>query len=103
MVTLNEEDFIWEPYYPNDIESNGLDGYDCTIFNGTPSERKYSIRFQYKQDTDGLILNNKDVELYVLFECETFIHAYKTLEDAKTRAYNQYVHIFGYVASFIEQ
>jgi len=94
-------DFEWKPHYPNNIPRNGQDGWRCEINPREWQRRVYYIRFQYTQSEYGLILNQDEPELYILFENETFIYAFKMLEEAKKRAYTQYAHIYGYVASFL--
>jgi hypothetical protein len=68
---LKIEDLVWKPIYPNNVISNGIEGYYCLILHkmkdGTISGRKYSIMFQYAEHDHGFI-NRDIIERYNLFE-----------------------------------
>lgn len=59
----------WKPYYPNNMEVNGIDGYYCIVRIGEYSARKYTIKFEYEEENIETGLINPDIiERYVLFE-----------------------------------
>lgn len=122
------KDLDWKPYYPNNIPSNGLEGY-YVIVNGDNSARKFTILFQYGQDEDGLVRKGDEPELYILFckiypekkeeykqpsedssmitnyedinEFGDFIRAYHDIDKAKREAIRQFKMIYMYCMSFI--
>jgi hypothetical protein len=105
-------DFMWVPYYPNNMPENGQDGWVCTIEPRQDTYRTYRIEFQLPIDEEGFTLSDEEPELYILFERshdknysgpDSFIRAFKTLEEAKKRAYLLYSHIYGYVMSFLPE
>lgn len=62
---------------------------------------------EHPQPSFGENLKFFEDENITLSDCEvnsfgTFVHAFKNVEDAKERALRQYQHIYGYVASFLE-
>lgn len=65
-LTLN--DFLWKPYYPNNMIGNGLEGFYC-IFRDVDNKplRKFSIIFQYVQDEDFLLVQPKVIDRYILY------------------------------------
>lgn len=125
---LTEKDFVWKEHYSNNINTNPLDEYYCIVDCGNYA-RKYGIVPQYPSK-DGVTVSLKDdPEYYILFESRgnkasdtdrnklfyemcnfddylfenpSFIRVFKTLDEAKKRAYVQYKTIFGYVLSHIE-
>ena len=125
---LTEKDFIWKEHHENNISTNPLGEYYCIVDCGSYA-KKYGIRPQYPSK-DGVCVNlNQEPEFYILFETnghkaterdrdgsfyeycnfddylferESFIRVFKTLDEAKKRAYVQYKTIFGYVLSHIE-
>lgn len=124
---IEERDFIWKERKVNNIETNPLDCYYCIVDVGDCA-RIYSIMPQYPVDEQGLTILGEP-ELYIFFEdiaykssnedkkdffyknCnydgylingnKCFIRAFKTLEEAKKRAYFQYKAIYGYALSYI--
>ena len=59
----------WKPYYPNNMEVNGIEGCYCIVRTGKNSARKYTIKLEYKEENIETGLINPDiVERYVLFE-----------------------------------
>ena len=125
---LTEKDFVWKEHHENNIDSNPLGEYYCIVDCGTYA-RKYSIVPQYPSKDGICVDRSQEPEYYILFETsghkatkfdressfyqychfddymferESFIRVFTTLEDAKKRAYTQYTHIFGYVLSHIE-
>lgn len=126
MKLLEEKDFEWKIKKINNIESNPIEYWYTTYYKGD-SSRKYYIIPQYPS-IDGITVDiNSEPELYVYFEatgCKlkdkekewkydsigdgykygkgTFKRAFKTIEEAKYRAYMDYCHIYGYVMSFFE-
>ena len=124
---LKEHEFQWIERKTNNIKTNPLDGY-CCIIDTEDCARLYIIKPQYPEIKQCCIDSSMDPELYILFEAtghkateedkkhvfydainyngymfsnETFIRAYKTLEDAKARAYINYKMIYGYVLAHI--
>lgn len=70
---LSINDLTWKPIYPNNMKTNGLDGYYCLLLhkneNGTYGARKYSIKFQHKELEAGTgHVDPNIIEMYVLFE-----------------------------------
>lgn len=117
----------WKPYYPNNIVSNGLEGY-YAIVNSTDSARKFTILFQYPQDENGFVQKSREPELFILLEktyrenkpdypqpgesCSMkdmddvndfgdFIRAYYNIESAKQAALQQYKMVYMYALSHI--
>jgi hypothetical protein len=126
---LAEKDFIWHERHENNISTNPLGEYYCIVDFGDGA-RKYAIRPQYPSKDGVVIDRTSDPELFILFEAtgrratdedksypfyssvhcndylfhhESFIRAFKTMEEAKARAYVQYRAIFGYVLSHMNQ
>ena len=68
--SLKPEDFEWNPYRPNNMLCNPVEGYYCLMLNkdksGTVSGRKYTILFQYKRDKKGY--RTKELDRYIFFE-----------------------------------
>lgn len=95
-------DFVWKPYYPNNIVGNGLEGYDCFISPQVGYCKHYAIRFQHEADETGMIKSDAEPEIFILFESDSFIYACPSLDFAKRRAYAQYVNINGYAANQFE-
>jgi hypothetical protein len=126
---LQKDDFIWKEHHENNIADNPLGEYYCIVDCGNYA-RKYSIVPQYPSK-DGFCINMSEApEYYILFEArgnkasdeerqktfyemchfddyvfehESFIRVFKTLDEAKDRAYVQYRAIFGYVLPHIEK
>lgn len=125
---LDREDFIWKKHYENNINTNPLGEHYCIVDCGDYA-RKYSIVPQYPSDDGICVKMSEPPEYYILFESRgrkasdadktkplyemyhfddylfensSFIRVFKTLEEAKKRAYVQYKTIFGYVLSHIE-
>jgi hypothetical protein len=103
--TLKPEDMEWKPLYPNNMPGNGLMGYAARLElpDGSGS-RYYTIRLQYKEDERGCML--EEVELYVLFErthsgADSFVRAFRTLDEAKARAVLQFQMVYGYAMSYL--
>ena len=122
---LNLCDFVWKKHYENNILTNPMGCYYCIIDCGTHA-RRYSIVPQYPS-TDGVSVNRSvSPEYYILFEStghkateieksqsfydmchyddyvfegDTFIRVFTSLDEAKRRAYTQYKAIYGYVLS----
>lgn len=69
---LIEKDFVWKPYYPNNMICNGVEGFYCLFpikhRDDSVTVRKYTIIFQYPQNEDGFTLSEEEPELYILFE-----------------------------------
>lgn len=125
---LNIEDFIWKEHKANNISTNPLEEWYCIVDLGNGNAKKYSIKPQYPSK-DGICINSDDKpEYYIffesngslatekdkksftykscnydgyIFEMETFIRVFTSLEDAKNRAYYNYKAIFGYCLSHI--
>ena len=124
---LKEHELQWIERKTNNIETNPLDGY-CCIIDTEDCARLYFIQPQYPEIEKYCINSNANPELYILFEAtghkateedkkhvfydainykgylfnnKTFIRAYKTLEEAKARAYINYKMIYGYVLAHI--
>lgn len=68
---LTEKDLEWKFLYPNNIESNGVDGLYSFLWirneDGTYSGRKYTILFQRKEDENGCV-KREEIEFFILFE-----------------------------------
>jgi len=126
---LTEKDFIWKEHKANNIPTNPLEEYYCLI-DLKDCVRKYSIVPQYPEIDTCCIDTKADPELYILFEAvgdratdedkerysfiyesnnydgclfkkKSFVRAYKTMEEAKKRAYLQYRMIYGFALSHI--
>lgn len=67
---MMDSDLVWNDYCPNNIRSNGVEGFYTVILHQTDSGiwtgRKYTIKFQYKENEDGLRSN--EIEYYLLYE-----------------------------------
>lgn len=124
MKLLEEKDFEWKIKKTNNIKTNPIEYWYTTYHDGDVS-RKYYIVPQYTS-IDGITINsNSEIELYVYFEARgyklkdgekeckydsigdgykyeegTFKRAFKTIEEAKHRAYMDYCGIYGYVRAF---
>ena len=124
---ITEKDMEWHEHYENNIPTNPLGEYYCIIDVGE-SARKYGIAPQYPS-SDGVIIDStKEPELFILFEAigrkatdedrkeifydsinyddyvfenERFVRAFRTLEEAKKRAYVQYKAVYGYALSHV--
>ena len=81
MKLLKEKDFIWKVKKINNIESNPIE-YWYTVYYERDSARKINDGYKYDQGV--------------------FKRAFKTMEEAKHRAYEDYCMIFGYVRSFFD-
>ena len=128
-MMLEKQDFIWKEHFANNIPTNPLEEYYCIIDCGN-NARKYSIIPQYPSDDGISEKTSEKPECYVFFESigrkatendkknffynyiqfdgyifdkASFIRVYKTLDEAKERAYVQYKAIFQYVLSHIER
>ena len=121
---MEKEDFIWYEKRANNIKENPLEYWYTCYYNGDHS-RKYYIMPQYPLAGKVCVDKRKEPELYVLFEAMgskitddisysdvedgykyerngSFKRVFKTLEEAKERAYVDYYMVFGYAASFIK-
>ena len=122
------EDMHWKEWRANNIDSNPIEELYCILDCDTYA-RKYSIVPQYPS-TDGVcVYRDQEPEYYILFEASghkateeeqqaifyqqmnysgylfktpSFIRVFKTLDDAKKRAYHQYTAVYGYVASHFD-
>ena len=126
---IKYEDLIWKEHKANNIQTNPLEDIYCIIDTGD-SARMYFIKPQYPLHEDGSINTKEDEpELYILFENigyeasnkekreygyqfsnydgyvydgnKNFCRAFKSLEEAKHGAYQQYVAIFGFVLAHL--
>ena len=124
---IKETDMQWHEHYENNIQTNPIGEYYCIIDLGE-SARKYGIAPQYPSSNGVVIDRTKEPELYILFEAigreatdwekqavfynsinydgyvfehEKFVRAFKTLEEAKKRAYVQYRAVYGYALSHV--
>lgn len=113
-----EKDFVWHIKKENNISVNPIQAEYCIIDFGYEDGKGklYSIERQYPQDEHGLKLSDEP-ELYILYEssCKKtnissystygeyellnkhLVRVFKTLEEAKKRAFVQYSHIYHYV------
>lgn len=123
---LKKEDLKWKVKNSNNIKGNSLEYWYTTYHNGD-SSRKYYIIPQYRMLENGCVDIHSEPELYIYFEalgrkledgeedCKysgigdgyvyekgTFKRAYRTIEEAKERAYEDYRHIYSYVMSFVK-
>lgn len=125
---LKKEDFSWRAHHANNIPTNPIDEYYCIIDVGAHA-RKYSIEEQFPLRENGCICPDEDSpEYYILFEStgakatdedkkkmfykesefdgyvfshNSFIRVFKTIEEAKEAAYEQYRAIYGFVLAHI--
>lgn len=123
---LKIKDFNWTPHYANNIDSNPIEEYYCTIDVGNGHARKYSIQEQYPlighfqqdmsqpvqyyilleaighpatdEDKQHIFYGYSNFDDYV-FEKSSFIRVYTDLKTAQEGAYEQYKAIYGYVLS----
>lgn len=123
---LGKKDFIWKEKKTNNIESNPLEYWYTTYDNGDVS-RLYYIIPQYPSVDDMCVNTYENPELYIYFEaigtviaegeveCKysgigngyvygkgSFKRAFKTIQEAKDRAYRDYKMVYGYAMSFID-
>jgi hypothetical protein len=124
---IKETDMKWHEHYENNIQTNPIGEYYCIVDLGERA-RKYGIAPQHPS-IDGIVIDrNQDPELFILFESigrkatdedkqeifydsvnydgyvfenERFVRAFRTLDEAKKRAYVQYRAVFGYALSHI--
>lgn len=127
MELLKENDFVWKIKKINNIKSNPIE-YIYTTYNNNNTARKYYIVPQYSLIDEKYNDLNSEPELYIYFEstglrlkdgeeyCKyssimdvykyekgTFKRAFKSIEEAKHRAYIDYYMIYCYVKSFTKQ
>lgn len=115
-VEIEEEkkefpEFNWKPYYPNNMKINRVEGYYCIVSTGADSARKYTIKFEYKEeDIKTGLINPSIIVKYVLFEktysnvkgpkkypepvdeggVRTIIHTYKDNDTFNGKDYNDF-------------
>ncbi len=103
--TLKPEDMEWKPLYPNNMPGNGLMGYAAYLeLPDGSGGRHYTILLQHKEDERGCML--EEMELYVLLErvrsgSDSFVRAFRTLDEAKARAVLQFQMVYGYAMSYL--
>lgn len=110
---LKEKDFAWHAKRANNIETNPVEYLYCIVNLGGNTGKLYAIKAQYPADSNGLI-TSKNPEYYILFETSCsktlrmspwnfgeyepnplhFVRVFKTLEEAKSRAFVQYSHVY---------
>lgn len=110
---ITEKDFIWHIKKANNIETNPKECEFCIINTLGDEGKIFVIKEQFPADERGLILSDIP-EYYILFESSCmktnkkeswnygdykigslhFIRVFKTLEEAKKRAFVQYSHIY---------
>ena len=121
---LQESDFVWLVRHKNNIAENPIDCYYCVVDQSNGAGKMYMVEPMYTQDTNGVIKREAEYKYFVFFDCsvrvateedkkqpfhsgmtysgyvltsKSLIAVFDTLEDAKTRAYTQYAHHYGYV------
>jgi len=119
---LNETNFIWHTWHENGIPSNPIQFWYCIVDYGDGTGKMYVVEPHHAQDSNGLCNISAGYKYFVFFVCNVklatleeqenflclvyygyvmtskdFIAVFDTPEDAKKRAYTQYVHHFGYV------
>lgn len=121
---LKETDFRWLEKRVNNIPQNPIECEYCIVDLGNGTGKMYIVEPVFAQDPQGYVDQKDGYRYFVFFDCSvklaseeertewfysgcnysgylvtsrSFIAIFDTMEDAKTRAYTQYSHIFGYV------